>query len=126
MPHDAVIGFLEKVADTPHLQKRVSAAIAERGEFASHELVELGASLGFHFTATDLRKTLSEGGVSLELSEQELSAVAGGAAGFARVAAPVTEGGSGPAATPSVTDPGTTSSESTSTAKPKPATTSES
>ena len=126
MPHDAVIGFLEKVADNPPLQKLVREAIAERGDFASHELVEVAASQGFHFTATELRKTLSEGGVPLELSEQELSTVAGGAASFSRMVAPVTESNPAPMSTPPLTDPGSTESESTSTGKAQPTTTSES
>lgn len=126
MPYDAVIGFLEKVADTPPLQIRVRAAIAERGDFAAHELVEVAASFGFHFTATEFREALLAGGASFELSETELTTVVGGVAGLSRVKAPSSSGISEGGDTLPEAGTGSTESDSTSTGKAKPSPTTES
>jgi predicted ribosomally synthesized peptide with nif11-like leader len=85
MSQDAVNEFLANVADSADLRKEVHAVIAERGDLAAHELVELAANLGFQLTATELREALSEARIPFELSDAELKTVVGGAAGTKRV-----------------------------------------
>ena len=71
--------FLDLVAKDADLGKEVRAVIAEREEQAAFELVQLAASKGFEFTATELRQYLAAlKEETTELTEAELQAVAGG------------------------------------------------
>ena len=78
MSAEAVNRFLGRVSGDPKLQARVKSAIAERGEAAAFELVEMATELGFSFTATELGEHLAKHPGEIELSEAELETVAGG------------------------------------------------
>lgn len=79
MSAEAVAKFLDQVAQDKALGEEVRGLIAEREEQAAFELVDFAANRGYEFTATELRKHLA--GLeqkTVELSEAELEAVAGG------------------------------------------------
>jgi len=78
MSAEAVNRFLGRVSGDPSLQTKVKSAIADRGEAAAFELVEMATELGFTFTATELGEHLAKHPGELELSEAELETVAGG------------------------------------------------
>jgi predicted ribosomally synthesized peptide with nif11-like leader len=79
MSAEAVARFLDQVAKDKELGSDVRVIIADREEEAAFEIVDFARERGFEFTATELRKHLA--GLqqkTVELSEAELEAVAGG------------------------------------------------
>jgi predicted ribosomally synthesized peptide with nif11-like leader len=79
MSAESVAKFLDQVARDKELGKEVRAVIAEREEQAAFELVDFAGKRGYEFTATELRQHLA--GLqdkTVELTEAELEAVAGG------------------------------------------------
>jgi predicted ribosomally synthesized peptide with nif11-like leader len=78
MSTDAVKKFLDLAQADSGLREQVSKVVAERGEESSFELVELAATHGCEFTATELIEYVATRKAGAELSEAELEAVAGG------------------------------------------------
>jgi predicted ribosomally synthesized peptide with nif11-like leader len=79
MSTEAVAKFLDEVAQNKQLGDEVRGVIAEREEQAAFELVNFAGKRGYEFTATELRQRLV--GLqekTVELSDAELEAVAGG------------------------------------------------
>ena len=79
MSAEAVAQFLDRVARDEELGGQVRSIIADREEEAAFEIVAFAEKRGFAFTATELRKHLADlQAKTVELSEAELEAVAGG------------------------------------------------
>ncbi len=79
MSAEAVARFLDRVAKDNELGGEVRSIIADREEEAAFEIVDFAGKRGFEFTATELRKHLAGmQAKTVELSEAQLEAVAGG------------------------------------------------
>lgn len=78
MSAHSVNEFFERAVRDPDLMEKIKAAVAERGEESSFEIVDLAAEHGFEFTATELVEHLAEGNSEVELSGAELETVTGG------------------------------------------------
>ncbi len=78
MSTEAVKKFLDLAQADSDLRDKVKTVVNERGEESSFELVELAASHGCEFTATELAEYVVSMNAGAELSEVELESVAGG------------------------------------------------
>ena len=80
MSKETLDQFIQKVTDDEQLQARIGE------EIDIDSLIALGTEHGFEFTAEDL-------GVNVELSDEELDGVAGGAVSIDTKAAPFKQDG---------------------------------
>ena len=78
MSFDAITRFLYRTADVPDLRNEVRAALEEGRGTAAFEIVKIAQEHGCTFTAAELRAYLVAGPGEVELSRDELAAVAGG------------------------------------------------
>jgi predicted ribosomally synthesized peptide with nif11-like leader len=76
MSKENVIGFWTRVQQDPDLRRRLDSVPAGSREGIVAELVRVGAEEGFPFSAEEFGQTATLSGT--ELSEQDLSLVAGG------------------------------------------------
>lgn len=77
--------FFQKVAEDSELEDKVQSALDQRAEAAAFEIVRIGKDNGCEFTATELREYLASDSSDVELSEDQLEAVAGGARYLGRI-----------------------------------------
>lgn len=70
--------FFQKVSRDPELEEKVQTALDQRAEAAAFEIVKIGKANGCEFSATELREYLASESSDVELSEDQLEAVAGG------------------------------------------------
>jgi predicted ribosomally synthesized peptide with nif11-like leader len=78
MSFQAITTFFQKVAEDAKLERAVQAALDERAVAAAFEIVDIARAQGCDFTATELREYLARDVAGVELSEEQMGAVAGG------------------------------------------------
>ena len=78
MSFHAITTFFEEVAEDSSLKQDVQTALDNRAEAAAFEIVDIAMAHGCEFTATELREYLAAQAPDIELSEDQLEAVAGG------------------------------------------------
>lgn len=78
MSFQAITTFFRRVGESPELRSRVQKSLDRRPEAAAFEIVDVARAHGCDFTATELREYLAAERSDLELSDEQLEAVAGG------------------------------------------------
>lgn len=78
MTFHAITRFFEQVAEDSDLEQSIQTALDNRADAAAFEIVDIANARGCAFTATELREYLAAQSSDVELSEDQLEAVAGG------------------------------------------------
>jgi predicted ribosomally synthesized peptide with nif11-like leader len=73
-----ITSFFKSVSEDSDLEGKVQSALDQRAEAAAFEIVRIAKDHGCDFSATELRQYLASESSDVELSEEQLEAVAGG------------------------------------------------